>query len=312
VAAQDDDGIDGSITNQQWWIHRQPHASMQVVSDQAQPLLLSGMRNLIAEQKHLLTRIAQLEDAEDRARMLQQLHRDPRDQLMIMPEHSNDFVEGPPPSRAQTIKQLGNRALRVVRSMYAVIAKPTPGPRVGNAAAETKHAAIERGTRLLDPALSTASNLRGLAEANGRCVLIQTTPSASHAISSRTFGHGSSGHLNALPSDIKLSSGTARGKVSKYMRLRLTCQGWEAAHRLVLWTFEGPPPDATDEVTHLCNNKNCLNPAHMVWVSVCDSSCTLWLAMQVDLARSYLLTCVLIAETMRPMQLTLAFTFVIG
>jgi HNH endonuclease len=40
----------------------------------------------------------------------------------------------------------------------------------------------------------------------------------------------------------------------------------ESAHRLVLWAYVGPPPVLGKyEALHLCGNKMCVNPTHLVW-----------------------------------------------
>lgn len=55
------------------------------------------------------------------------------------------------------------------------------------------------------------------------------------------------------------------------------CQGGraiiEGAHRLVLWTFCGPPkPDILNPVVmHSCNHPNCLSPCHMCWGSQAEN-----------------------------------------
>lgn len=47
----------------------------------------------------------------------------------------------------------------------------------------------------------------------------------------------------------------------------------EGAHRLVLWTFCGPPnPDILSPVVmHSCNHPNCLSPCHMCWGSQAEN-----------------------------------------
>lgn len=39
----------------------------------------------------------------------------------------------------------------------------------------------------------------------------------------------------------------------------------EGAHRFVLWSIFGPPPDDEWVVMHYCCNASCLSPFHMVW-----------------------------------------------
>ena len=41
----------------------------------------------------------------------------------------------------------------------------------------------------------------------------------------------------------------------------------EGAHRFVLWSIFGPPPDDECVVMHYCCNASCLSPFHMVWGS---------------------------------------------
>ena len=43
----------------------------------------------------------------------------------------------------------------------------------------------------------------------------------------------------------------------------------EYAHRLVLWAMHGPPVDP--HCLHVCGNKDCLNPSHLVWGSARDN-----------------------------------------
>ena len=46
----------------------------------------------------------------------------------------------------------------------------------------------------------------------------------------------------------------------------------EYAHRLVLYSIYGPPPDEESCVAmHTCNNPGCLNPHHLVWGSDLDN-----------------------------------------
>jgi hypothetical protein len=56
---------------------------------------------------------------------------------------------------------------------------------------------------------------------------------------------------------------------SVYMRLQLSSKVRDGAHRWLAWLRLGPPPqeDWCQQAVHLCNNKNCLNPYHIVWVS---------------------------------------------
>ena len=54
----------------------------------------------------------------------------------------------------------------------------------------------------------------------------------------------------------------------------------EYAHRLVLWAMHGPPVDmlaaegwtsSGPHCLHVCGNKDCLNPSHLVWGSARDN-----------------------------------------
>ncbi len=62
-----------------------------------------------------------------------------------------------------------------------------------------------------------------------------------------------------------------------YLTVTVGPRMYEKAHRLVLWQLQGPPPDVALPISrphnagkryyamHTCNNKRCLNPAHIVW-----------------------------------------------
>jgi hypothetical protein len=54
-----------------------------------------------------------------------------------------------------------------------------------------------------------------------------------------------------------------------YLRVQVSSNVRDNAHRWLAWLRLGPPPQAdwSHDATHLCNNKNCLNPYHIVWVS---------------------------------------------
>jgi hypothetical protein len=61
-------------------------------------------------------------------------------------------------------------------------------------------------------------------------------------------------------------SGGARASSSRQAMVSEVERVWEYAHRLVLWCYEGPPPDQERVVAmHSCNNKLCLCPAHLFW-----------------------------------------------
>ena len=68
----------------------------------------------------------------------------------------------------------------------------------------------------------------------------------------------------------KVKSHSKLPKIKKplpYLKVKVAHDYYEYAHRLVLWAYNGPPPAGTEAV-HLCNCKSCLNPAHLVWVSI--------------------------------------------
>ena len=49
----------------------------------------------------------------------------------------------------------------------------------------------------------------------------------------------------------------------------------EYAHRLVLFSIHGPPPDEdTNVAMHTCHNPGCLNPHHLVWGTPKDNKLT--------------------------------------
>lgn len=53
-----------------------------------------------------------------------------------------------------------------------------------------------------------------------------------------------------------------------YMRIQIASRLRDYAHRWVAWLRFGPPPNGDRiQAVHLCNNKNCLNPYHLCWVS---------------------------------------------
>jgi hypothetical protein len=76
------------------------------------------------------------------------------------------------------------------------------------------------------------------------------------------------------PHDLPLHMSGAKGA---YLSLTIAMAGQghdgntygeikEWAHRLVAWAVYGPPTES-QEVMHLCHNRDCLAPAHIMWAS---------------------------------------------
>lgn len=61
----------------------------------------------------------------------------------------------------------------------------------------------------------------------------------------------------------------AEGYVMMGLLRRVRGVGWEYAHRVLCYLVHGPPPEYGDgkkmEAIHLCENKSCLNPLHIIW-----------------------------------------------
>lgn len=75
-----------------------------------------------------------------------------------------------------------------------------------------------------------------------------------------------------VPSQRAAAAASHAGGGPRYLRVQLAAGVHEYAHRLLCWLRLGPPPIHTAtgqpmEATHLCNNKSCLNPYHITWVS---------------------------------------------
>ena len=43
---------------------------------------------------------------------------------------------------------------------------------------------------------------------------------------------------------------------------------WEYLHRLICWLFHGPPPSMLMVASHLCHNRLCVNPLHIMWATL--------------------------------------------
>lgn len=102
-----------------------------------------------------------------------------------------------------------------------------------------------------------------------------STPGGSSSMTIDTGSTSSQG--SATP---RSSSNTSRGKSSSkagwqtqhgYLKIMVGLHPetrkavYESAHRLVLQAMVGPPPPGLNEAIHLCGNKMCLCPAHLVW-----------------------------------------------
>ena len=74
--------------------------------------------------------------------------------------------------------------------------------------------------------------------------------------------------LSSLPSYLtRKGNGYMRVLLGVDKRQRTPIQIFDRCHRLVLYFMWGPPPD-DDQVwmcCHICGNKSCLNPFHLVW-----------------------------------------------
>ncbi|GFH14321.1 hypothetical protein HaLaN_10352 [Haematococcus lacustris] len=97
-------------------------------------------------------------------------------------------------------------------------------------------------------------NLRDPSQLDSQPCIV-TTPTISKAVSKDSGCY----YQKLAASDSSAQKG--------YLYVKVAPGYHEVAHRLVLWTFDGPPQDPLHQVIHLCGRNNCLNPCHMVWVS---------------------------------------------
>jgi hypothetical protein len=90
-------------------------------------------------------------------------------------------------------------------------------------------------------------------------------------ISAAHMAHACTGMHQVEPSSyVTVQLGSHKGTAIK-----------EYAHRIVLWAMHGPPLDllatmggwtsAGPHCLHVCGNKDCLNPSHLVWGSAGDN-----------------------------------------
>ena len=85
---------------------------------------------------------------------------------------------------------------------------------------------------------------------------------------------GCTTHTRAHPARSQRRRPAAQHDKPTYLRVQLFSRVRLGAHRWIAWLRHGPPPagDWSMDATHLCNNKNCLNPYHILWVSDAGSS----------------------------------------
>jgi hypothetical protein len=123
----------------------------------------------------------------------------------------------------------------------------------GGGAADAGQQAAALRTELINTALGT------------KCMLINQTGTAGQ------LPPGCSVHHHRRTHGVQRNSLRARPPPTEpvYMRVQLSSTVRDSAHRWLAWLRLGPPPqeDWCHDAVHLCNNKNCLNPYHILWVS---------------------------------------------